>query len=147
MALPDLPKIVMSNICGPFSKKSVFEKLEIEISAVDPHSFYADPDPTVFLTADPDPDPDPGPGPDEPNLKKKNHKEFSKVVKNKFTLKKLNKVAVINNLLAFFQFLGEKFTLLNPDPDLHIECGSGSGSRSRSENECGSMRIRIHSPD
>ena len=84
MALPDLPKIVMSNICGPFSKKSVFEKLEIEISAVDPHSFYADPDPTVFLTAnpDPDPDPDPGPGPDEPNLKKKNHKQFSQVVKN-----------------------------------------------------------------
>ena len=82
MALPDLPKIVMSNICGPFSKKSVFEKLEIEISAVDPHSFYADPDPTVFLTADPDPDPDPGPGPDEPNLKKKNHNQFSQVVKN-----------------------------------------------------------------
>ena len=35
--------------------------------AVDPHSFYADPDldpdPAVFLNADPDPDPDPGPGP------------------------------------------------------------------------------------
>ena len=27
--------------------------------AVDPHSFYADPDPAVFLNADPDP----GPGP------------------------------------------------------------------------------------
>ena len=35
MALPNLPKIVISNICGLFSKKlrtkSVFEKLEIEI--------------------------------------------------------------------------------------------------------------------
>ena len=33
--------------------------------AVDPHSFYADPDPdsAVFLNADPDPDPSPGPGP------------------------------------------------------------------------------------
>ena len=27
---------------------------------MDPHSFYADPDPAVFLNADPDPDPDPG---------------------------------------------------------------------------------------
>ena len=31
--------------------------------AVDPHSLYADPDPAVFLNADPDPDPYPGPGP------------------------------------------------------------------------------------
>ena len=31
--------------------------------AVDPHSLYADPDPAVFLNADPDPDPDPDPGP------------------------------------------------------------------------------------
>ena len=36
-------------------------------SAVDPHSFYVDPDPAVFLNADPDPggkmnaDPDPQP--------------------------------------------------------------------------------------
>ena len=30
-------------------------------SAVDPHSFYADPDPAVFLNADPYPDPGPGP--------------------------------------------------------------------------------------
>ena len=46
--------------------------------------------------------------------------------------------------LAFFQFLVDKFTLLDPDPDPHIEWGSGS----RRENECGSMRIRIqiHSP-
>ena len=43
--------------------------------AVDPHSFYADPDPAVFLNVDPDPDPDPGPV--EPNLKKKNHEQFS----------------------------------------------------------------------
>ena len=33
------------------------------IRAVDPHSFYADPDPAVFLNADPDPDLDPDPGP------------------------------------------------------------------------------------
>ena len=31
------------------------------IRAVDPHSFYADPDPAIFLNADPDPGPDPGP--------------------------------------------------------------------------------------
>ena len=30
--------------------------------AVDPLSLYTDPDPAVFLNADPDPDPDPGPG-------------------------------------------------------------------------------------
>ena len=29
--------------------------------AVDPHSFYADPDPAFFLKADLDPDPGPGP--------------------------------------------------------------------------------------
>ena len=28
--------------------------------AVDPHSLYTDPDPAVFLNADPDPDPGPG---------------------------------------------------------------------------------------
>ena len=48
--------------------------------------------------------------------------------------KKPNKVAVISNFLAFFQFLVDKFTLLDPDPDPLIECGS----RSRRENECGS---------
>ena len=32
---------------------------------MDPHLYYADPDPAVFLNADP------GPGPAEPNLKKK----------------------------------------------------------------------------
>ena len=31
--------------------------------AVDPQSFYADPDPAVFLNAVLDPDPGPGPGP------------------------------------------------------------------------------------
>ena len=36
-------------------------KLTQKIRAVDPHSFYADPDPAVFLNADPDPDPGPGP--------------------------------------------------------------------------------------
>ena len=60
----------------------------------------------------------------------------------KFTFFKLNKDAVISNFLAFFQFLVDKFTLLDLDP--HIECWSGSVSKR--ENECGSMRIRIHSP-
>ena len=41
--------------------------------AVDPHLFYADPDPAVFLNADPDP------GPAEPNLKKKIMKSFLKL--------------------------------------------------------------------
>ena len=36
----------------------------IWIRAVDPHSFFADPDPDVFLNADPDPDPDADPDPD-----------------------------------------------------------------------------------
>ena len=35
--------------------------LSVPARAVDPHSFYADPDPAVFLNTDPDPDPDPGP--------------------------------------------------------------------------------------
>ena len=35
-----------------------------------------------------------------------------------------SKVAVISNFLAFFQFLVDKFTLLDSDP--HIECGFGS---------------------
>ena len=51
---------------------------------------------------------------------------------SKFTFKKLNKLAVISNFLAFFLFLVDKFTLLDPDLDPHIECGS------RRENECGS---------
>ena len=47
----------------------------------------------------------------------------------KFTLKTLNKVAVISNFLAFFQFLVDKFTLLDPDPGGKMNadpCGSGS---------------------
>ena len=35
----------------------------------------------------------------------------------------LNKLSVISNFLAFFQFLFEKLSLLDPDPQ--IECGSG----------------------
>ena len=117
---------------------------------MDPHSFYADPDPhpAVFLNVDQDP------GPAEPNLKKKNHEKFSQVVKNikhcsklrnngaceNLLVKKCNKVAVISKFLAFFQFVVDKFTLQDADP--HIECGSGF----RRENECRSMRIRIHSP-
>ena len=34
------------------------------------------------------------------------------------------------------------FNFFHLDPDPHFECGSGS----RRANECGSMRIRIHSP-
>ena len=45
------------------NKVSQISQTSICIRAVDPHSFYADPDPAVFLNADPDPDPDPGPGP------------------------------------------------------------------------------------
>ena len=35
----------------------------------------------------------------------------------KFTFKKLNNLAVISNFLAFFLFLVDKFTLLDPDLD------------------------------
>ena len=41
-----------------------------------------------------------------------------------------NKLVVITNFHAFFLFLFDNFSLL--DPDLHMESGS------RSENECGS---------
>ena len=72
-----------------------------------------DPDPL-----DPDPDPDP--------------QQCSKVRNNealvKFTFEKFNKLAVFSNFLAFFLFSFEKFSFLDPDPDLHIECGSGFGS-------------------
>ena len=43
--------------------------------------------------------------------------------------KTLNKAAVISNFLAFFQFLVDKFILLDPDPGGKINadpCGSGS---------------------
>ena len=55
----------------------------------------------------------------------------------KFNFKKLYKVAVISNFLAFIQFIVDKFTLLAPDPGGKMNedpCGSGS------------MRLRIHSP-
>ena len=45
--------------------------MKILIRAVDPHTFYADPDPAVILNADLDS------GPAKSNLKKKNHVEFS----------------------------------------------------------------------
>ena len=75
-------------------------------------------------------EPNPGPGPAYPNLKEKNHKEFSIVVKNIKDCSKVrnngacanllffknNKLAVISNLLAFFLILVDKFTLLDPDP-------------------------------
>ena len=36
---------------------SVSKESCVSIRAVDPHSLYSDPDPAVFLNADPDPDP------------------------------------------------------------------------------------------
>ena len=53
----------------------------------------------------------------------KNIQDCSKVRNNgacaNFLFFKLNKVAVItrSNFLAFFQFVVDKFTLLDPDPD------------------------------
>ena len=44
------------------SLSSIYSQREIS-RAVDPHSLYTDPEPAVFLNADPDPDPDPDPGP------------------------------------------------------------------------------------
>ena len=33
----------------------IYDITKVESRAVDPHSFYADPEPAVFLNADPDP--------------------------------------------------------------------------------------------
>ena len=98
----------------------------VYIRAVDPHSLYADPDPdpAVFLHAD------------QRLLKSKKQWSLSK-----FTLKTLNKVAVISNFLPFFQFLVDKFTLLDPDPQIECECGSGSGSRRENEYGSGSTAL------
>ena len=62
---------------------------------MDPHLFYADPDPhpAVFLNVDP------GPSPAEPNLKKKNHEKFSQVVKNIKHCSKLRNNGACENLL------------------------------------------------
>ena len=50
--------MVLQNIvCGLFINLNFKEHCR----AVDPHSFYADPDLAVFLNADPDPGPGPGP--------------------------------------------------------------------------------------
>ena len=116
----------------------VLHRARVVGRAVDPHSFY--PDPAVFLNADPG-------FQVQVQLnqiwRKKSWRVFLSCKKPKrllinkkqwslckFTFKKLNKVAVISNFLAFFQSLVDKFTLLDPDP--HIESGS------RRENECGS---------
>ena len=40
--------------------ESVYQKF-VKTRAVDPHSFFVDPDPAVFLNTDPDADPDPKP--------------------------------------------------------------------------------------
>ena len=62
--------MVLQNIvCGLFINLNFKEHCR----AVDPHSFYADPDPAVFLNADPDP------GPALPNLKKKIMNSFLKL--------------------------------------------------------------------
>ena len=47
------------------SPLDIMASVRSRLRAVDPHSFYADPDPEVFLNADPfaDPDLDQGPGP------------------------------------------------------------------------------------
>ena len=57
---------------------------------MDPHLYYADPDPAVFLNADP------GPG---PALKEKNHEEFSEVVKNIKDCSKVRNDGACANLL------------------------------------------------
>ena len=46
----------------------------VRTRAVDPHLFYTNPDPAIFLNADPDPnaDPEQGLGLAKTNLKKKN---------------------------------------------------------------------------
>ena len=58
----------------------------------------------------------------------------------------LRKLSRVSPLFAFcfanFQKIAQGSPDLYPPPTLHIECGSGSGK----DNECGSMRIRIHSP-
>ena len=62
--------------------------------AVDPHSFFADPDPAVFLNADPDP----------------------------AALKMRIRIQLKTNFFAFFLLLFDQFFL--PDPDPHIKSGS-----------------------
>ena len=91
------------------TETSLLDKYIRSSRAVDPHSLYADPDPepAVFLNADPDP------GPAQQNHKsflklEKKQKDYSKV-ENKgackiFTLKTLNKVAVISNFRHIFSF-------------------------------------------
>ena len=59
----DLFEPVSQDSCSFLESLELPSKLQVILStrAVDPHSFYADPDPAVFLNADPDPDPGPGP--------------------------------------------------------------------------------------
>ena len=109
--------------------------ISLESRAVVPHSFFADPDPAVFLNADLDPggkmNADPcGSGSILTNfVKSKLMKSFySRKKHKKITLKyetmelcanllkKFNEIAVISNFLAFFQFLVEKFSLLDSQP-------------------------------
>ena len=75
------------------------------------------------------------------------YEEFSLVVKHKRLLKsiktinlvqiyfeKFNKLAVITNFLAFFQFLFENFSLLDPDP---------GGKRNADPDPCGSCSTTL----
>ena len=129
MSLFCIREIVLTN--SETTKVKVF----VTIRAVDLHSFYADPDPAVFLNVDPDP----GPGPALPNLKILSCKKHKRLLKSKkqwmlckFTFKKFNKLAVISNFLAFFLFFVDKFTLpdldlggkmiVDPDPQPWLQC-------------------------
>ena len=61
-------------------------------------------------------------------------------------IKTLNKVAVISNFLAFFQFLIDKFTLLDQDPDPGgkmnaYPCGSGSTAMVSIQNRTARVKI------
>ena len=63
-------------------------------------------------------------------------------------------VAVISNFLAFFQFIVDKFTLLDPDPDpggiINADpCGSrtGSGSTALAHNTAVPVPVSRDAPD
>ena len=66
-------------------------------------------------------------------------KSFLQLYKTvKIAQEKSDLMQIYSNFLAFFSFLFEMFSLLDPDP--HIECESGR------VNKCGSRRIRFHRP-
>ena len=63
--------------------------------AVDPHSFYADPDPAIYLNVDTHP----VLGPTLTKFKEKNHEKFSQVVKNLNDYSKVRNNGACANLL------------------------------------------------